>query len=652
MTTAERTLAALPAQLADRLANLAGQPKAVAEVALSALPTASLVLLGGQGIIEELDPAEEGLDEIALTRHGRQVIELCAQARGEEAAPGPPPTLTPELVERLAALSGQPEGVAEVALSALRYGSLLSLAAHGIIELPSASRGEPEEITITARGLEMIDVCAGRVLVEQLQEGDPRIASERDLARRAVLSPLGAALLREESPAIAAQLAAVAQFEGPPPPFAEIRDHVLARLSLERRYRQKVASPPLRGLTRMQWVDDPDFDGRRHVHHRKLSRPGAAAVEKLVSEIVSKHLDPSRPLWEVWIIDGLADGGFVVVAKTHYALVEGLTGVELATMLFDLHEDQASPVKPEPLREPEPLPSSIDMLTTSVSSSIRNVAGAYRQVMQAAGAPQRTVGQLAAGLSRFGRVAVGQLAVAPRSPLNVTVGPRRRVVFTDLQMQDLRLIEERLGGTHVQVALTVLTGALRSWLQADGRSSVNVELKAAVFSADGAAPGVPLHQRMTQTLAPLPINEVDPGARLASLRTNVQEVSYGTDQTNLTPMQELATPTVQGLVLRLLWSSQLYNLIVANLPPVHIPLYMLGRRMTTLHPVVFLTPKHALAVGTMVYDGKMCISVIADSDAIPDLDVIVAGFDVSLRELLALAKAQPSRRARRRVGAT
>ncbi len=118
----------------------------------------------------------------------------------------------------------------------------------------------------------------------------------------------------------------------------------------------------MRGLTRLQWVDDPVFDSKHHIHHRKLPKPGSpAALERLVSKIFSEHLDLGRPLWEVWVVDGLEGGKFAVIAKTHYALLEGLTGVELVTLLFDLHGHQSRPtVPPEPAREPDPLPSSLE----------------------------------------------------------------------------------------------------------------------------------------------------------------------------------------------------------------------------------------------------------------------------------------------------
>ncbi len=171
MATLNRVPATLPPELANRLATLSGQPNGVAEIALSALAEKSLALLSTERIIEKLDAAGEDLEQIVLTDRGRQVIDACALSRRADQA-SVPPTLTDKLVDRLAALSGQPDGVAEVALSALKYGSLLSLTAHGIIEPLGASREDPEEIVITAHGREMIDFCAGHILAQRLADLD------------------------------------------------------------------------------------------------------------------------------------------------------------------------------------------------------------------------------------------------------------------------------------------------------------------------------------------------------------------------------------------------------------------------------------------------------------------------------------------------
>src|SRR5918995_5813698 len=236
------------------------------------------------------------------------------------------------------------------------------------------------------------------------------------------LSAVDASFLAQEKHASHMHVGALATFDGPPPARAELCAHLEARLGLVPRYRQKLAFPRL-DAGRPFWVDDPTFNLDYHVRHTALPKPGSAdQLRELVGHIFSQRLDRSKPLWELWIVHGLEDGRFALISKTHHALVDGVSGVDIATVLFDL-----SPVPGEPPQDdgwvPQPEPSDAELVAEGVKGLVRTPFGLARGALAAAQHPERTLGQAREAAEGVGEIAWAGLNPAPRVPLNTRIGP-------------------------------------------------------------------------------------------------------------------------------------------------------------------------------------------------------------------------------------
>jgi diacylglycerol O-acyltransferase / wax synthase len=623
----------LPHELVERLAALADEQDGVAEVALSALEEEWLKILIDREIIEPLDLSAEEPEELRLTGLGHRVITACAASRDggqldtDEQTPVPvrpagvPASLTDELVTRLAALWDETDAVAEVALSAQRYGSLASLVAHGIIEPLEDSDGQQGEVTLTAYGREVIRECA-------------RLAG---IAQSDSMTPYGSALLRRERENTSFQLGAVALFDGDAPPLEELRAHVHARLAAFPLFRQRLAKP-LPGPVLERWVDDPTFVVENHVHHVRLSETSRPALQEKVAQIFAQDLDRSRPLWEVWLIEGVPDG-FAVLTKTHYALVEGFAGVELLTMLYEL-----IPRGLETLADIDWKPQSmsqLSMVTESVGDAIATAASVSASVIGSVRAPLRTLGQLRTVAGHVGRVAAARLRQAPRSPLNVPVGPERRVELLELPMGDLNAVKDAFGGTVTEVALALLAGALRGWMIARDPLDADVELKVAAIYARDPSDLEPLSARMVPTILSLPTNVGDPVGRLRDMQATSESARRNTEpQSALAAIGRVESTMVLSLLFRFV-SARAFNVAVTNLPGSPNALFMLGKQMRALYPLAFLTERHALTVAFTVYKESLCVSLVGDYETLADIDTITSGVSEELQALLAV---RPSKR--------
>src|SRR4051795_1113102 len=207
------------------------------------------------------------------------------------------------------------------------------------------------------------------------------------------LTAVDASFLAQESPVSHMHVGGVTIFEGPPPTFEEITEALRSRLHLVPRYRQKLATPPL-GTGRPLWVDDPDFNLEYHVRQTALPDPGSEEqLFNLASRIFSQQLDRSKPLWELWVVEGLADGGFTLISKTHHAMVDGISGVDIATVLFDLEPVPREIEHPDQAWEPEREPGTVDLLAAGARDVAKRGLGLANRFVRAASHPERTVGE-------------------------------------------------------------------------------------------------------------------------------------------------------------------------------------------------------------------------------------------------------------------
>jgi WS/DGAT/MGAT family acyltransferase len=395
-------------------------------------------------------------------------------------------------------------------------------------------------------------------------------------------------------------------------------------------------------MGRPLWIDDPAFNLAYHVRHTALPSPGSEEqLRRLTGRVFSQALDRSKPLWELWLVQGLERNRFALLSKTHHALVDGVAGVDISTVLFD-----TKPV-------PEPAPDEQEWVPNSEPSTVQLVA---RGVADAAAAPLHLAGRLmsaiqhpepaarrvADALEALGEVAWNFANPAPDVPLNVEIGSHRRFVWVRSELATFKRIKDALGGTVNDVVLAVVTGALRRWLTSRGIKTQGLELRALVpVSIRTEDEHGHLGNRIAAMRGPLPVYVEDPVRRLQIVREAMGELKQSKQALGaevISRFNDFAPPTLLAQASRINFSTRLFNLIVTNVPGPQIPLYVLGRELEDVFPVAFLPQHHALAVAIMSYNGGIDFGLLGDYDAMEDVDVICEGIEEALEELVEAAK--------------
>jgi WS/DGAT/MGAT family acyltransferase len=443
-------------------------------------------------------------------------------------------------------------------------------------------------------------------------------------------------------------IGAVLVFDGPPPPFDDYLNHVRGRLHQVPRYRQRLLNPPL-DSGRPLWADDPTFNLEYHIRHAALPAPGTEdQLFQLTARIVSQQLDRSKPLWESWLVEGLEQDRFALIFKTHHSLVDGVSGVDLATVLFDLSPTPApAPTDLEPW-QPKPEPSPAELLLAGVRGAVGATAEIFARALSAAGRPTRSLGKLRDAAEGLGEIVWAGLNPAPATPLNVEIGPHRRYTVVRQSLDDYKEVKNALGGTVNDVVLTVVSGSLARWLRSRGIRTEGLEMRALVpVSVRTDDDHGTLGNRLTALRGPLPVYIRDPVARLrfvSQAMDGLKESKQAVGAATLTAVNNLAPPTILAQASRLNFSTRLFNLIVTNIPGPQLPLYVLGRRLRDLFPIAFLPEHHALAVAIMSYDGNIDYGLLGDYDALPDIGMLAEGIEASLQELLRAARGKTAPR--------
>jgi len=471
------------------------------------------------------------------------------------------------------------------------------------------------------------------------------------------LSAVDASFLAQEKQASHMHVGALVIFEGPPPSRDEFVAHIESRLALVPRYRQKLAFPRFE-MGRPFWVDDPAFNIDYHLRHTALPAPGSMdQLRQLVGRIFSQRLDRSKPLWEVWLVQGLrgeAEGGagrFALISKTHHALVDGVSGVDISTVLFDLSPVPAEADGGEPWA-PQPEPSQVDLIAEGVKGLARTPVDIAGRAIGAAGSPRRLAGQALEAAEGVGEIVWAGMNPAPDVPLNVPIGPHRRVWWISSRLEHFKEIKDALGGTVNDVVLAIVAGAIGRWLRQRGIRTEGLELRALVpVSIRAEDERGALGNRIAVMRGPLPVYAEDPVERLRIVREAMQGLKDSKQALGaevISGLQGFAPPTLLAQASRLNFSTRLFNLIVTNVPGPQFPLYLLGREMEEIVPIAFLPENHALAVAIMSYNGKVDFGLLADYDAMPDVDSIGHLIEECLKELLEIARAEerPKERAR------
>jgi len=467
------------------------------------------------------------------------------------------------------------------------------------------------------------------------------------------LSSVDAAFLAQEKPNTHMHIGALALFEGEPPVLDEFLAHIESRLHLVPRYRQKLATPPLE-TGRPLWVDDPTFNLAYHVRHTALPRPEASsplrspapgdedALLAMCARVFAQRLDRSKPLWELWLVEGLRGGGFALVSKTHHAVVDGVSGVDLSTVLFDLSAEGPGEVNGAEPWVPQPEPSSAELAAHGLTGAVRAVAEVATGALGAVSHPGEAIEKAREVAAGIGEVAWTALNAPPDTPFNVAPGAHRRIRVVRAGLDEFKLVKSAFGTTVNDVVLAVVTGALAYFLQSRGRRTEGLELKAAVpVSVRSEEQRGALGNQLTQIMAPLPVFLDDPIARLQYVKAamdGLKESRQAMAASTIASLQGFAPPTIHAQASRLNFSGRFFNLLVTNVPGPQFPLHVLGRKLSEIFPIPFLAGERALAIAIMSYDGKVGFGLLGDYDALPDLDVVAEGIEASLAQLVELAK--------------
>jgi WS/DGAT/MGAT family acyltransferase len=456
------------------------------------------------------------------------------------------------------------------------------------------------------------------------------------------LSAIDVSFLTNESSAAHMHVGGIMIFEGPPPAYEDLLEHIESRLHLVPRFRQKLAYPPA-PTGRPFWVDDPAFNLEYHVRHSALPSPGSEEqLRNMASRVFSQQLDRTKPLWELWIVQGLTRKRFALVTKTHHALVDGVSGVDIATVLFDV-----KPV-PEPAHAehdwvPGPQPSGAQLLARDAEGLARTPLRLLRRLEHAVEHPRATLHQLGEAAEALGEVGWNFANPAPEVPLNQPVGSHRRYEWVRSDLAQFKKIKNALGGTVNDVVLAVVSGAMRRWLHARGLRTEGVELRAQVpVSIRAEDERGQLGNRIAVVRGPVPVYVEDPVQRLQVVRQAMEGIKQSKQALGaevISRFNDFAPPTLLAQAARVNFSTRLFNLVVTNVPGPQIPLYVLGRELEDIFPVGFLPPNQALFIAIMSYNGEINFGLLGDFDLMYDLELVASGIEESITELLEAADA-------------
>jgi len=455
------------------------------------------------------------------------------------------------------------------------------------------------------------------------------------------LSGLDASFLHLEDDSAHMHVASVLIFEGDAPRYVDMLDHIERRLHLVPRYRQRLAFVPF-GQGRPRWVDDPHLNLRYHLRHAGLPAPGTEQqLQSLASRVFAQPLDRDKPLWEISLVDGLEGNRFAILAKTHHALVDGISGVDILTVLFDTSPEPMAPADPGSPWIPRPTPTGAQLLGEALverATIPAEVGRSARALLRAPRAIAREAVETAAGL---GAMAWAGLNPAPTTSYNRPIGPHRRFTWVRADLADVKAIKNELGGTVNDVVLTVVAGALGRHMRRRGNPTEGLELKAMVpVSVRGADQAGDLGNQVAAMMAPLPVWCQDPYARLQIMRESMEHLKEGGQAVGAQALTELtgfASPTIMGQAARLMSRQRFFNLVITNVPGPQIPLYLMGRRALDPFPLVPLAKNQGLGIAIMSYDGRMNFGLVGDYDVMYDIDDLAEDLQASLAELAAAA---------------
>ncbi|MEQ3550754.1 wax ester/triacylglycerol synthase family O-acyltransferase [Pseudonocardia nematodicida] len=476
------------------------------------------------------------------------------------------------------------------------------------------------------------------------------------------LSALDASFLYLEEATTPMHVGGLAVFDRPRDGFDYDRlvELIEQRLSLVPRYRQKVRHVP-GNLARPVWVDDPEFDVTYHVRRSALPRPGSEdQLTDLVGRLMSRPLDHSRPLWEMYLIEGLApagprdkgrsDGRVAILTKTHQAMVDGISAIDIGQVILDVSAEPRE--TPDELWMPRPEPTDGQLVLDAIGEAVTRPTEAVENVRVAAGDALATVGKLGRAAGTVLTMARTAGRRAPGLPLNAEISTQRRFGLARTDLEDYRKVRAAYGCDVNDVVLAVIAGALRPWLMSRGEpvggSSTVRALVPLSVRGEGDVPssatGSSLGNRVASFLVDLPVGEPSPLVRLHQVTHQMREHTDTGDAVGADALVRIggfAPPTLHAVGARAAsgMSRHFFNLVVTNVPGPQFPLYAAGARMLEMFPVVPLAKGQAVSIGLTSYDGGVYYGLNGDRAAMGDIEVLAGMVNESLDELLETLRA-------------
>jgi diacylglycerol O-acyltransferase / wax synthase len=486
------------------------------------------------------------------------------------------------------------------------------------------------------------------------------------------LTPLDATFLElEEADASAhMHIGAIMVFDpapndGPPPSCEELSRHLASRFERLPRYGQRLSEQHTGGLSWPEWEDDPGFDLSRHVTRAAIPAPGGdLELQEWASGFFSQRLDRRRPLWEMAIVEGLSGGRWALASKTHHCMVDGVGSVDVGHVLLDLTPDAARNDPPSSASardgEHEPSSSAGDRARTGVRPTLLGPLASLAHgwagllpvdtILHAAemGAhgmlhPREALDSARSAVNMIVRE---ELHAAPRTSLNEPIGTLRRFAVVRVPLADLKAIKSSLGGTINDVVLAVTASGLRALLESRGEALPQQGLRAMVpMNVRVASEHLALGNRVSSLFLELPVVAADQKQRYRETVSLARSVKSDPRQaagtTAVIELAGLAPPVIHSAIAQALYATRLFNLTITNVPGPQQTLYAFGAPLREIHPLVPLAAEHALGVAVVSYDENVFFGVIADRDAVPDLDVLVGAMEDSVEQLLGETRADP-----------
>jgi diacylglycerol O-acyltransferase / wax synthase len=446
------------------------------------------------------------------------------------------------------------------------------------------------------------------------------------------MSPQDAMFLHVENDVTPMHIGGVSIFEGPPPPFEELRAMVESKLDLTPRYRQKVRFVPL-GLGEPVWVDDPHFNIDYHLRHSAVPAPGSETqLRAMAARVFSQHLDRSKPLWEIWMVQGLDEDRWALLSKVHHCMVDGVAATDMMSLMFGERPEATN----GEVWHPDPEPTSIDLIAYSARHRVRDPAAQVRFALRAPSEVLRTVGDAARAL------AAAAPAMRPgTSSLTGPIGPHRVWSWAMVPLTSVKEVRTALGGTVNDVVLTLITNGYRELLQRRGEPISSTTVIRTMVPVSVRKPGESgvYNNRVSAVFARLPVGIENPIERLHDIRSQMDGIKSSKQAVAgdaLAQLSGFAPPMLLALGSRLATRSARLNMDTAttNVPGPQLPLYTLDRRLLASYPYVPIVGTIRIVVAIFSYDGQLYFGVTGDRDHAPDVDTLTAGIEADIESLL------------------